>query len=129
MDSDELNSYVQALEVVPPEELLTEAMRSGAKLTQDGSYVMNYTANFAEGTRNVARGFALDFKNRLQEQIGTRQKERCQEIKNQLSGIEKYREAWEAIDRVAGIQREMIAVLEELAGAKEIGRASCRERV
>lgn len=118
VDSDELNSYVQALEVVPPEELLTEAMRSGAKLTQDGSYVMNYTANFAEGTRNVARGFALDFKNRLQEQIGTRQKERCQEIKNQLSGIEKYREAWEAIDRVAGIQREMIAVLEELAGAK-----------
>lgn len=118
VDSDELNSYVQALEVVPPEELLTEAMRSGAKLTKDGSYVMNYTANFAEGTKNVARRFALDFKSRLQEQIGTRQKERCQEIEKQLSAMERYREAWEAIDRAAELQRELTDCLEELAGVR-----------
>ncbi|MGM9539283.1 dynamin family protein, partial [Anaerovibrio sp.] len=120
VDSDELNGYVQGMEIVPPEELLTEAMRSGAKLTQDGSYVMNYTANFAEGTKNVARRFALDFKNRLQEQIAARQKVRCQEIENQMSGMERYQEAWSAIDRASGLCQELDAVLEEIAATKDM---------
>ena len=65
VNDKELQDKIQSMEILPPEELLTEAMRSGAKLTQDGSYVMNYTLNFAEGIKNVARSKAGEIKNTL----------------------------------------------------------------
>lgn len=114
VDSGELTAYIQAMAILPPEELLTEAMRSGAKLTQDGSYVMNYTANFAEGTKNVARKFALEFKERLRRQVAIRRQERCQEIENQLAAMERYHGAWQAVDRAAENRRELAAALAEL---------------
>lgn len=114
VDSGGLAAYVQAMDILPPEELLTEAMRSGARLTQDGSYVMNYTANFAEGTKNAARGFALEFKKMLRRQLAERDEERCQEIESQLAAMERYHAAWSAVDRAAEDRRGLAAALEEL---------------
>ena len=54
VNNKELQDKIQSMEILPPEELLTEAMRSGAKLTQDGSYVINYTLNFAEGIKELS---------------------------------------------------------------------------
>ena len=117
VDSEELLSRVQGMAILPPEELLTEAMRSGAKLTQDGSYVMNYTANFAEGTKNVARRFALEFKYAMQEQLAERRAARRQEIESQLAAMQGYYEAWSAADEAERAQRELAEVLAEVAAA------------
>ena len=117
VDNEQLSGYVQGMAILPPEELLTEAMRSGAKLTQDGSYVMNYTANFAEGTKHVARRFALAFKTELQEKLAERRKLRCQEIHSQLAAMERYHQAWSAADEAERAQKELAEVLEQVAAA------------
>ena len=117
VDNEQLSGYVQGMAILPPEELLTEAMRSGAKLTQDGSYVMNYTANFAEGTKHVARRFALAFKAKLQEKLAERRKLRCQEIHSQLAAMERYHKAWSAADEAERAQKELARVLEQVAAA------------
>lgn len=104
VDSPELADLIQNIIIAPPEELLTEAMRSGAKLTQDGSYVMNYTQNFAEGTKNVARQAAKEYKAHLAELMAQRQQERGQAIAQQLAKLADYAKAWIAVEQ--GRQRQ-----------------------
>lgn len=113
-DSPELLAYVQQLEILPPEQLLTEAMRSGAKLTQDGSYVMNYTANFAEGTKNVARRFAGEYKKKLQALLTERNAARQEEIARQLAALEEYHQAWSALDEAVAAENRLTEELDRL---------------
>lgn len=89
---------IQSIEIRPSEELLTEAMRSGAKLTQDGSYVMNYTQNFAEGIKQVAREAAGDVKKDFSEALAIHRENRRADIKLKLAEMEEYAAAWGAID-------------------------------
>ncbi len=98
IDSQELTDFVQQMEILPPEELLTEAMRSGAKLTQDGTYVMNYTANFAEGTKKVAIRYVLEYKRQIENLLAQHHKKRLQEIEEQLSSMAEYINAWQLLD-------------------------------
>lgn len=96
LTDERLLSDVQAMQILPPEELLTDAMRSGAKLTKDGSYVMNYTANFAEGTKRVARRYIDEFKDRIGGLITARREARQAEVMEQLATLSDYHEAWAA---------------------------------
>ena len=98
IDSQDLTDFVQKMEILPPEELLTEAMRSGAKLTQDGTYVMNYTANFAEGTKKVALRYVLEYKNQIENLLNQRNKQRLQEIEEQLSSMVDYINVWKLLN-------------------------------
>ena len=116
IDEPSLVDYVEKMEILPPEELLTEAMRSGAKLTQDGTYVMNYTANFAEGTKKVARGFCQAYKQKAGTLLTERGRERSEEIERQLASMADYIASWELMDKAEKAERELaeeIAVLQK----------------
>ncbi|WP_297966816.1 dynamin family protein [uncultured Anaerovibrio sp.] len=117
----ELQDTIQALEILPPQELLTEAMRSGAKLTQDGSYVMNYTLNFAEGIKNVARTRAADIKNIFDGLLNNHRGQRMETIGSRLQEMEKYHRGWSAID---DLEAEMSQLSQELGDM-----LSCQEMV
>lgn len=117
VDSPELTALIQNIVITPPEELLTEAMRSGAKLTQDGSYVMNYTQNFAEGTKNVARQVAKEYKAQLTGLMAQRQQERGQVIVQQLAKLADYAKAWDAVDQAQQRQLNRDQELQQLLAA------------
>ncbi|WP_407399574.1 dynamin family protein [Anaerovibrio sp.] len=111
VNNKELQEKIQSLEILPPEELLTEAMRSGAKLTQDGSYVMNYTLNFAEGIKNVARSKAGDIKNIFAELLNNHRAQRIEAINSRLVELEEYHKAWCVLD---SLDAEMSRLTKEL---------------
>lgn len=117
VDSPELTAQIQNIVITPPEELLTEAMRSGAKLTQDGSYVMNYTQNFAEGTKNVARQVAKEYKAQLTGLMAQRRQERGQVIVQQLAKLADYAKAWDAVDQAQQRQLNRDQELQQLLAA------------
>ena len=94
VNNKELQDKIQSMEILPPEELLTEAMRSGAKLTQDGSYVMNYTLNFAEGIKNVARSKAGEIKNTFSELLNNHRAQRIEVINSRMVELGEYHKAW-----------------------------------
>ena len=102
VSNQELQEKIQSLVILPPEELLTEAMRSGAKLTRDGSYVMNYTQNFAEGIKKVARNKAGDIKNAFAELLNNHRDKRVEVIKSRLSELAEYQKAWTTTDWLDG---------------------------
>ena len=110
----ELVDMIQDITVLPPEELLQSAMRTGAKLTQDGTYVMNYTANFAEGIKNEARKQAKNIEDALEKILAVRSQTRGSEIDKQLAAIKAYAGAWELLDRqqekLADLQQELQAL-------------------
>ncbi len=116
----ELLSYIQNMNILPPEELLTAAMRSGARLTQDGSYVMNYTANFAEGTKKTAQQFAQEYKHKIQALLTAEKTERAAAIKAQLADLEKYHQAWAAIDDSQLLLHEQEESLRKLLETTEL---------
>ncbi|MBO6244839.1 MAG: dynamin family protein, partial [Anaerovibrio sp.] len=111
VNNKELQEKIQSLEILPPQELLTEAMRSGAKLTQDGSYVMNYTLNFAEGIKNVARNKAADIKNIFAELLNNHRGQRIDIINSRLNELEEYHRAWSTMD---SLDAEMSSLSKEL---------------
>ena len=111
VNNKELQEKIQSLEILPPQELLTEAMRSGAKLTQDGSYVMNYTLNFAEGIKNVARNKAADIKNIFAELLNNHRGQRIDIINSRLNELKKYHRAWSTMD---SLDAEMFSLSKEL---------------
>lgn len=113
-DSQELTGYIEKVAVQPPEKLLTDAMRSGAKLTQDGSYVMNYTENFAEGTKAVARRKGIEYKAMLQDLLCVRTEERTKEVRSQLQAMEVYHRAWAAVDEAAAEVKSAAAEADRL---------------
>lgn len=98
VNNKELQDKIQSMEILPPEELLTEAMRSGAKLTQDGSYVMNYTLNFAEGIKNVARSKAGEIKNIFAELLNNHRAQRIEIINSRMAELGEYHKAWCVLD-------------------------------
>ena len=114
IDEADLLDFVEKMEILPPEELLTEAMRSGAKLTQDGTYVMNYTANFAEGTKAVARRFCYTYKEKAGALLEQRRKARGAEILKQLQALADYGPAWEEIKQAELVAKEEALELREL---------------
>ena len=114
IDEADLLDFVEKMEILPPEELLTEAMRSGAKLTQDGTYVMNYTANFAEGTKAVARRFCYTYKEKAGALLEQRRKARGAEIAKQLQALADYGPAWEEIKQAELVAKEEALELREL---------------
>lgn len=109
----ELIKRIQAIEILPPEELLTDAMRSGAKLTQDGSYVMNYTQNFAEGIKQVAKRAADDVKMLFAQALDRHQQERRDAIAEKLADMEEYIKAKTALEEE---QHRLDCLKDELAG-------------
>ena len=111
VNNKELQEKIQSMEVLPPEELLTEAMRSGAKLTQDGSYVMNYTLNFAEGIKNVARSKAGEIKNTFAELLNNHRAQRIEVINSRLAELGEYHKAWGVLD---SLDAEMSRLTKEL---------------
>ncbi|WP_037325602.1 dynamin family protein [Anaerovibrio sp. RM50] len=111
VNNKELQEKIQSLEILPPEELLTEAMRSGAKLTQDGSYVMNYTLNFAEGIKNVARSKATDIKNIFAGLLNDHRNQRMEVVNYRLKELEEYHRAWNTMD---SLDAEMSRLSKEL---------------
>lgn len=120
VDSPELTREIQNITIVPPEELLTEAMRSGAKLTQDGSYVMNYTQNFAEGTKQVARQAAKAYKERLAGLMEQHRQQRGQAIEQQLANLAEYAKAWQALDAAQAAQQALAESLQQLQGVTQL---------
>jgi len=114
INDQELQQKIQSIEILPPEELLTEAMRSGAKLTQDGSYVMNYTQNFAEGIKNVARNQAGDIKSLLADLLAKHKDQRLKTVNDRLGEIAPYHTAWSLIDSLAAENERLEKTLNEL---------------
>ena len=120
IDTPELLEYVENMEILPPEKLLTDAMRSGAKLTQDGSYVMNYTANFAEGTKAVARDFCCAYKEKISQLLEQRKKDRGQEIERQLASMAEYSPAWELMKKDEQLEKQENADLANLQNVQKL---------
>lgn len=121
IDTPELLDFVQAMEIVPDESLLEEAMRSGARLTQDGSYVMNYTANFAEGTKNVARRYAAAFKDKAADLIQQRNQARSEEISVQMAAMSENYQAWEAVAEAKQQLARLTQAAADIMDAAEAG--------
>lgn len=120
IDNPELLAYVEDMEILPPEKLLTDAMRSGAKLTQDGSYVMNYTANFAEGTKAVARNLCCAYKEKISHLLEQRKKDRGQEIERQLASMSEYVPAWELMKKDEQLEKQEHADLANLLNVQKL---------
>ncbi len=120
IDQPDLLAYVEQMEILPPEELLTEAMRSGAKLTQDGTYVMNYTANFAEGTKAVARRFCCFYKEKAAALLEQRNKARAEEIERQLAGMAEYAQAWELLKQAEDMSQAQAQELRQLQNVDKL---------
>ncbi|ORT99754.1 hypothetical protein D081_1638 [Anaerovibrio sp. JC8] len=114
VSNKELQDKIQTIEILPPEELLTEAMRSGAQLTQDGSYVMNYTLNFAEGIKNVARSQAGEIKTALADLLSIQRQQRLETVKKRLEELKEYQQAWSTLDNLAAESAQRESQLKEL---------------
>lgn len=120
IDAPDLVAYVENMEILPPESLLTDAMRSGAKLTQDGSYVMNYTANFAEGTKAAARTFCHAYKEKISQLLRQRHRERAQEIEKQLAAMAEYIPAWELMQKDEQLEKQEKEALDKLQEVRKL---------
>lgn len=55
LTDDALLADIQAFTLEPPISLLDEGLKDGARLTQDGSFVMSYTENTADGVKRLAK--------------------------------------------------------------------------
>lgn len=114
-DQDFLHK-VQNVTIQPPEELLLSSMREGAKLTQDGSYVMNYTSNVAEGIKAITREKVSVLRDELRQILSQRTERRGAEIQRQLGEIAEYTEALQLLteheNHVKKIELDMAELLE-----------------
>lgn len=122
VDNRDLIKDIQELSIEPPEEILTVAMRDGAKLTQDGSYVINYTGNVAEGIKNETRRVVNELKNRLQAVLTARAEQRGAAIDRQLADIAEYTEALHLLTTeekmLKGIAQELDSLMR--SGEKDV---------
>lgn len=55
LTDDALLAAIQAFTLQPPLSLLDEGRKDGARLTQDGSFVLNYTENTADAVKRFAK--------------------------------------------------------------------------
>ena len=55
LEDQDLLAEIQAFRLQPPIGLLAEGLKDGARLTQDGSFVMNYTENTADAVKQLAK--------------------------------------------------------------------------
>ena len=114
--ADDYMQSVQQMELPVPVELLSAAMRDGAKLTQDGSYVMNYTGNVAEGIKKQARIIAGTYKDKLKELTKEKAQVRSRTIDSQLEQMGAYPEAIDRLEesegRLAGLEKELAVLMD-----------------
>lgn len=117
-DQDFLHQ-AQNITIEPPEELLLSSMRDGAKLTQDGSYVMNYTSNVAEGIKAVTRENVSVLRDQLRQILQSRAERRGAEIKHQLDEISEYTDALQLLAQHEEHLHKVSAEMEEMLSARQ----------
>lgn len=117
-----LQQEIQAFAVQPDEELLTAAVREGARLTQDGEYVIKYTENVAEAVKNLARQALLDIFRRLQPLCRKRQKERAEALQQRLAAMGRYVQALSAVTELQQQEEAQRAVFRDLLQGEIAGQ-------
>lgn len=95
IDSKELFDRAEQFEVVFTSEVLTAAMKEGARLS--GEYLLNYTDDVANEIKRTARGALDSFRRGLIEAIIVRRTAAKKKIKEKIAGMERYIEAVEQI--------------------------------
>lgn len=93
IDNQDFISEIHNLKIEPYEEMLTVAMRDGAKLTQDGTYVINYTGNVSEEIKSMVRTTVRNIKAEIRSFLGERKEQRTEAINKELNSIAEYTDA------------------------------------
>lgn len=93
IDNQDFISKIHNLKIEPSEEMLTVAMRDGAKLTQDGTYVINYTGNVSEEIKSMVRSLVRNIKAEIRSFLGERKEQRTEAINKELNSIAEYTDA------------------------------------
>ena len=93
IDNQDFISEIHNLKIEPYEEMLTVAMRDGAKLTQDGTYVINYTGNVSEEIKSMVRSTVRNIKAEIRSFLGERKEQRTEAINKELNSIAEYTDA------------------------------------
>lgn len=93
IDNQDFISEIHNLKIEPSEEMLTVAMRDGAKLTQDGTYVINYTGNVSEEIKSMVRSIVRNIKAEIRSFLDERKEQRTEAINKELNSIAEYTEA------------------------------------
>ncbi|MCR5176346.1 MAG: dynamin family protein [Anaerovibrio sp.] len=117
LENVKLQKSIQELSVKPPEQLLTDAMRSGAKLTQDGTYVIKYTENFAEGIKEVARNKAAEVKELIAPGLRGYREGRLKDINKRLDDLNIYQRAWSCVDKAIADNKAVQQEIDDILNA------------
>lgn len=114
INQQEFLQKIQGITIEPTAELFSAAMRDGAKLTQDGSYVMNYCGNVAEGIKTITRGIVKEFRDSMKQILAERGRVRTEEIDRQLAEIAEFTGALEILNKQEENARKVSADMAEL---------------
>lgn len=116
IDNEALTAGIQAISIVPSPDLLHSLQKDGARLTQDGNYVMNYTQNVADAIKQLAKKKLQPSAAKILQHLQEKNARRLAEIQVELSGMKKYLSALKAIERCEKEQQTAAAQAEAILG-------------
>lgn len=122
IEDEGLQQEIQAFDVQPAEELLMTAVREGARLTQDGEYVIKYTENVAEAVKNLARQALLDIFRRLQPLCRKRLQQRDEALQQRLAAMGKYVQALSVVTELQQQEEMQRTVFRDLLQGESAGQ-------
>lgn len=112
LDQQALTELVKQYKIEFTPELLTRFVKEGARLSQDGGYVQNFTDNVANEIKNVARRSIQEFKDLaillLQQEVAARR----ERMNKKMQGLERFITALDALQKQ---QAEKIQKEQEVA--------------
>lgn len=99
LDQQELADLIRQYKIEFSPELLTRFVKEGARLSQDGGYVQNFTDNVANEIKNVARQSIKEFKDTailvLQQEVVARR----DRMNKKMQGLERFITAWDVLQK------------------------------
>ena len=105
IDNEALTAEIQAVNIVPSPALLHSLQKDGARLTQDGNYVMNYTQNVADAIKQLAQKELQPSAAKILQRLQEKNTQRLAEIQAALDGMKKYLAALKAVEACEEEQR------------------------
>ena len=112
-----LTDSIKAFQLLLPRSILTDSVKEGARLTQDGGFVMNYTENVAQSIKTFARQALQPLCQELLNRLTARSSERLAVLEQRLTALGPRRAALASIADAEAAEEAAAADLKHLLQA------------